>query len=141
MKKILFIIIVVMVSLLSGCTSIGSGYLEKKCAKVEGGSVKRETTYVISFKNNIISKTVLKETYIFDDNELKNNMLKGFKDLKASNKYDGVSIKTSDIDNSCSIEYTFELKTIDKEVKEKYHLNSKYNKQESILVDLGYTCN
>lgn len=137
MKKIIFSIILVL--LLTGCSNITKGYLEKTCENTIYGDIDTYKKYKISFKENKISKIILKEIYTFNKIELKEAVVIGLNDLK-NNNIKGLEIKSLENKNSYEIEYIFNYNEIDSNILKKYNLYEKYNDQKKYLENIGYTC-
>lgn len=142
--KILFIILLGMLT--TGCLlgDVGKGYLTKTCTlsqNLNGVSQKQE--YAITHLGNEIQKIVLTNEYIVENNK---TLFQGLKDSDLSMQITLKNEKGVEINQELNTEneyrtiYTFDYLTISDALKTTYDWNSEYNVLIQKLEDKGYTC-
>ena len=146
MKKIKLLFILLLVILSTGCLlgEAGKGYLTKTCMlneNIDGISKKQE--YAITHLGNEIQKIVMTNEYITEENAML------FQNLKDSDMSMQINLKnepgvqiTKEIDSEKEYRsiYTFDYLVISDSLKIMYDWNSTYSVLIEKFEDKGYIC-
>lgn len=134
MKKIL---IVLSILILTGCFE-NSGYVTRSCKKFESaGSLKTESIYTFTFKNDVISD--INVLYKYEDtNTLTIDSIKT--SIGGQNKFLDLNYEIlTDESSKYEIKYNIDLES-DKQILDKFMIKSKRSDLVNKLKTEGYEC-
>lgn len=146
MKKLKYLIIIILLCCATGCLlgGAGKGYLTKTCKfTYEVSNVLKQEEITITHKDNEVISIVTKYIY---ENKGNKHAFQSYKDSNISQigylkEEPGVKINNIiDNDEQYSVEYTFDFKNISNKVKSLYEFENEYHLQLRKLEDKGYIC-